>query len=117
MRPGSVVLALFPQSDGQRKKRPALVLCEMPKYSDSPLCGISTRLEQFVEGFDEIVSPRDEDFVKSGLVKSSLFRLGFLTVLPDTEIEGIIGMVSDERRRRLLDNRSRYLQNISKAIG
>ncbi len=116
MNPGSVVLALFQQADGQKKKRPAVVLCEMPKYNDSLLCGISTRLDQCIEGFDEIVYPHDIDFERSGLVKSSLIRLGFLTVLPDREIEGSIGVIAGERRRRLLDNLARYLQNVSKTI-
>lgn len=113
MKPGSVVLASFQQADGRMKKRPAVVLCEMPKYKDSLLCGISTRLDHFVEGFDEVVSVQDSDFNTSGLVKSSLIRLGFLAVLPEREIEGSIGVIAGERLRRLLENLSSYLLKMS----
>lgn len=114
MKAGSVVLASFQQTDGRRKMRPALVLCEMPKYNDSLPCGISTQLLQRVEGFDEIISEKDGDFAASGLVKSSLVRLGYLAVLPEKEIVGRIGSISADRHRRLLDTLSSYLQNISK---
>ena len=114
MKAGSVILASFQQADGRRKMRPALVLCEMPKYNDSLLCGISSQLHQYVEGFDEIISEQDVDFTTSCLVKSSLIRLGFLAVQPEKEIVGIIGSISAGRHRRLLDTLSNYLQRLSK---
>ena len=114
MKAGSVVLASLQQADGQRKIRPAVVLCEMPKFADSPLCGISSKLHQYVEGFDEIISEQDADFASTGLMKPSLIRLSFLAVLPEKRIAGTIGAISKERRRKLLATISSYLQKHSK---
>ena len=77
MKEAEIIVAVFPQSDGSLKRRPALILREMPPFRDFLICGISTQLRQKVEDFDEIISETDEDFVKSGLESESLIRLGF----------------------------------------
>jgi len=102
MKETDVVLALLPQSDGALKRRPALILREMPPFQDFLLCGISTQLHQQVKNFDEIISPNDSDFSSSGLVTESLIRLGFLIVMSRKDIIGSIGSISTERHRRLL---------------
>ncbi len=51
MRESDVVLALLPQADGTLKRRPAIVLREMPPFKDFLVCGISTQLHQKVENF------------------------------------------------------------------
>jgi mRNA interferase MazF len=109
MKETDVVLALLPQSDGALKRRPALILRQMPPFRDYLLCGISTRLHQQVKNFDEIISPDDNDFSSSGLVGVSLIRLGFLSVMPSEDIIGLLGSISKERHRRLLKNLSDYL--------
>jgi mRNA interferase MazF len=76
---------------------------------DQQLCGISTQLNQIVKGFDEIISPKDADFASSGLKSESLIRLGFLVVLPQRNILGLIGSISLERHQRLLKTLSDYL--------
>lgn len=43
MREGDVVIAAVPQFDAQVKKRPVLILREMPPYQDLLVCGITTR--------------------------------------------------------------------------
>jgi mRNA interferase MazF len=63
----------------------------MPPYGDLLLCGLSTQLQQQVEGFDEVVAPNDEDYECSGLVATSLIRLGFLGLLAKRDI-GIDGV-------------------------
>jgi mRNA interferase MazF len=73
------------------------------------ICGISTQLRHEVKGFDEIIFASDDDFGESGLDADSLFRLGFLQVLPRREIVGSIGSISAERHLRLLQNLSDYL--------
>jgi mRNA interferase MazF len=109
MKEGSVVLAVIQQADGQLKKRPAVVLRELPGYHDLLICGVSSQLHQEVKGFDEIVSRADSDFVASGLQSDSLIRLGHLMAISPKHVEGEIGSISTKRRKRLLKNLSNYL--------
>jgi mRNA interferase MazF len=109
MQEGSVVIAVIQQADGQLKKRPAVVLCELPGYHDLLICGVSSQLHQVVKGFDEIISRADSDFIASGLQSDSLIRLGHLVAVSPKYIEGEIGSISAKRRRRLLKNLSNYL--------
>ena len=48
---GKIIITLFSQ-DKQQKLRPALVLREFPKYGDLLVCGISSRIYQYIEDFD-----------------------------------------------------------------
>src|SRR3972149_12140351 len=100
MKQGDVILTPVPQADGKLKERPAIILREMPAYGDFLVFGISTQLQQYVKGFDEIISPADEDFKSSGLLSKSLIRLGFLAVLPRASIVGTIGSIGEDRHRR-----------------
>lgn len=109
MQEGDVILTPLPQADGRIKNRPALVLRQMPPFGDFLVCGISTQLHQRVNNFDEIITSDDNDFALSGLLADSLIRLGFLAVLPSSQIAGSIGKISPERHRRLLQTLSNYL--------
>lgn len=109
MKEGDVVLVAMPQADGSIKKRPTIILREMPPFQDMLICGVSSQLRQEVKDFDEIISPTDSDFTASGLVGKSLIRLGFLTVVPQNKIIGVIGSISSNRHRRLLKTLSNYL--------
>lgn len=109
MKEGDVVLTPLPQSDGKIKNRPAVVLREMPFFGDFLVCGVSTQVRQLVPGFDELITDQDADFQASGLIATSIIRLGFLAVLPRKNIVGSIGAISTERHRRLLERLSAYL--------
>ena len=109
MKEGDIILTALPQADGKHKLRPALILRTMPVYSDLLLCGISTNISNYIQGFDEIISNRDIDFKVSGLINDSLIRLGFICVLPKKEIAGTIGKISDDRYKKLIKNLSDYL--------
>jgi mRNA interferase MazF len=109
MKEAEIIIANFPQSNGSMKRRPALILREMPPFRDFLICGISTQLRQKVEDFDEIISETDEDFDMSGLETDSLIRLGFLLVLPRRQIIGSIGSISKDRHKKLLQNLSDHL--------
>lgn len=111
MKEANVVLALLPQADGTLKRRPAIVLREMPPFNDFLVCGVSTQIHRKVENFDELIAASDADFVSSGLKAESLIRLGFLTVLARKDIIGSIGSISTERHGRLLRKLSDYLIN------
>jgi len=109
MKEGNIVLTPIPQSNQEIKNRPALILRIMPRYQDFLVCGISSQLKQYVRNFDEIILGDDDDFESSGLVKVSVIRLGFLTVISSRQVIGSIGSISIIRHRRLLQNLSQYL--------
>lgn len=109
MREADIILTPLPQSDGKVKLRPALILKEMPGFKDFLVCGISTQLHQHINGFDEIIESNNSDFKQSGLLNSSLIRLGFLAVIPSRNIRGSIGNISNSRHERLLQNLSKHL--------
>ena|SRR5215210_1107087 len=109
MREGDVVVAEVPQADDRRKRRPAVILREMPLHRDLLICGLSTRLHLRVPSFDEVITPSDPDFPSSGLLAPSIIRLGFLLVLPRKNVLGSIGSITPERHRRLLRTLSSHL--------
>jgi len=109
MKEGDVVLTPLPQADGQVKNRPAVILREMPPYGDFLVCGVSTQLHQEIAGFDDPILPGHPDFDDSGLKAPSLIRLGFLAVLPTTNLLGTIGSIEKSRHARLLERLSNYL--------
>ena len=107
MESGNIILASLLQSNGKTKLRPALVLKKIPPYNDLLVCGISTQTNQEVVGFDEPLTTNDIDFAQSGLIQSSLIRLGYLAIVPEVIIAGSIGKVSAKRlillKQRLSD--------------
>lgn len=112
MKESDVILAPLVQADEELKYRPAIVLREMPMpYRDLLICGVSTRLDQYMPELDDIISPADVDFVSSGLHTASLTRLGFLGVVPRRLVRGMLGSISDERHKRLLRRLVEYLTN------
>ncbi len=82
----------------------------MPPFNDLLVCGVSRQLHQQVPNLDEIISTADADFASSGLRQTSLIRLGFLAVLPETEFLGDIGSISAERHKPLLRRLASYLE-------
>jgi mRNA interferase MazF len=115
MKAGDIVLTPIPQADGQVKNRPALLLSQLPPFNDLLVCGVSTQLRHAVAGFDETITQQDEDFATSGLVADSLIRLGFLAVIPQSQVIGSIGAIAPERHRRLLQNLSNHLLQAAKS--
>ena len=109
MKAGDIALGPLPQADGQTKNRPIVLLHRMPPYGDFLVCGVSSQLHQRVAGFDEEVLVSDPEFAASGLKVSSLIRLGFLAVLPESAMLGRLGSLSEIRRLRLLANLCRHL--------
>ena len=109
MNEGDIALTPLRQADGQIKNRPVVLLRRLPPFGDFLVCGVSTQLHQRVPGFDEEIATGDPEFAASGLKASSLIRLGFLAVLPDSTFLGKIGSLSSVRRIRLLSNLCRHL--------
>ena len=109
MKPGDVLLAPLPQSDGRLKDRPVLLLCMAPPFGDYLVCGISTQLHQAVVGLDQVVDPRDRDFADSGLKAVSVIRAAYLALLPRTYFKGRIGAISPMRTKQVLDSLIAFL--------
>jgi len=103
------VLVNILTSDGTYKKRPAFILKIMPKYGDLLLCGISTQIHQLIPDFDLLIEENSIDFSTSGLIKESIVRLGYLSVIPSHYIEGKLGFISKKSHKLLLDRLCAYL--------
>jgi len=111
MTEGDVALMPLPQADGRTKPRPVILLRQMPPFGDWLVCGVSTQLHQQVAGFDETIEASHADFTRSGLKAPSLIRLGFLVILPAERLMGVLGSISVERHRRLLQRLGAFLQS------
>jgi mRNA interferase MazF len=109
MKEGEIALAAVPQADGGRKLRPIVLLRELPSYGDFLVCGISSQRSQYVDGFDLILSDSDGSFPDTGLLTTSIARLSFLAVLPQSSIPGTIGKLSSNQHAGLLRNLSQHL--------
>lgn len=109
MKGGEIVLVTLPQSDGAVKRRPALLLRQMPGFKDWLLVGISTQLHQEIPGFDEVLYDDEPHFVETGLLRSSLIRLGFMSVIPSSQIVGTIGYIPEELLNKLLRRLADYI--------
>jgi mRNA interferase MazF len=110
MNEGDIVVAMLQQTRAPAKVRPALFLKRMPPFQDLLVCGVSTQVHQIVKDFDELIAPSDSDYSSSGLRAASIFRLGYLAVIPSTQIKGRIGSIAPERLKRLLNNLADYLR-------
>lgn len=111
MKAGDIVLIALPQADGQIKKRPSLLIKQMPGHGDWLVCGISTQLHHFIKGFDEKLDANHSDYLISKLKAPSIIRLGFLTVVSSKQIPGVLGNVSSKTLKKLTEN----LVNLLKA--
>ena len=92
------------------KLRPAICLRMMPpNYREFLVCGLSSKLDLHIQGFDEIVTPKDEKNEELGNLQcKSVIRLGFLDRVRIQAVQGSIGSISVERHRRLLKKLSDY---------
>ncbi len=112
MNPGDVVLVRLPQVGASPVKlRPALFLTTLPgPYQDGLLCGISTRLQNTLPNWDELIQPGDTDFAASGLIQASVIRLSYLRAVTSAEIIGLIGTIDPSRLLRVRQHLSDYLR-------
>jgi mRNA interferase MazF len=85
---GSIALTSLPQADNRLKPRPVILLRRMPPFGDWLVCGVSTQIHQQAP---------------------SLIRLGFIAVLPESRLLGLLGAISPDRHRRLLQRLSAFL--------
>jgi len=110
MKEGDVVLAALPQADGKTKLRPVLLLRQFPPpYNDFLVCGISSRIHQMIDNFDDPILEKDDDYKSSGIIKESVIRLSFLAVTSASIIAGTIDRISEQRHQELLQKLGNYI--------
>lgn len=105
MREAQIVLVELPESTGATKRRPALVLRQMPGYGDYLVCGISSQLRQYIPGFDELLNPDHNNRLRV----ASVVRLGFLSTIAEAQILGAIGRVTPTLHATLLQRLATYV--------
>jgi len=108
---GHVVLFRFPQADlKEGKLRPALVIKRLPdEYNDWLICMISSRIYQYNEELDEIITPEDKDFRDSGLKTESVIRVSRLAVVNKDILIGRIGKISSDRLKRIKEKLAKWI--------
>ena len=109
MREGEIILANLPQSDGNFKLRPVVVLKQLPGVNDFLVCGIFTQLHQLIKDFDELIDEKSDYFIQTGLRQSSIIRLGFLAVMPGNKTPGSIARLNTSFHQKLLERLAKYL--------
>jgi mRNA interferase MazF len=109
MKTGDITLAKIPQ-DLSGKLRPVLLLKQLPKYNDFLVCAITSQMHQYIDGFDLIINKTDQNFVNTGLLSSSVIRLGSLAVLRLQDLTGSIGYLETEYYQMLINNIIEYLK-------
>ncbi len=109
---GQIVLFTFPQTNHQKSKlRPTLVLRKLPgKFDDWLICMISSRLHQKSPEVDEMITPDDTDFQKSGLKVSSVIRASRLAVVDSEILIGKLGQIDQERLIRIKGNIAKWIK-------
>ncbi|SMP47768.1 mRNA interferase MazF [Desulfonatronum zhilinae] len=110
MKEGDIILVAMGQADNLNKRRPALVLRRMPKFGDLLICGISSQMHQAIPRFDAILARESPEFAQTGLVTSSVVRLGFLNVISINKASGVLGSVGQHLHVTLLERLCRYLR-------
>lgn len=93
------------------KFRPALVVAVVPgRYPDLLLALISSRIEQAIPDFDEIIELLAEDYGETGLKVRSVVHLARLATVDSAVINARLGNISSERLIRVRKRLSDWLQ-------
>lgn len=114
MTPGDVVLARVPEGPlVDRKPRPALVVASLPALVPTVLlCGISSRIDNRLDGWDLLLNPDHPDFGPSGLHVSSVIRPSWIASFPDVGLRRL-GRVGDAT---LAEIRSRIISTLAAPV-
>lgn len=111
MQEGEIALLNMVQPDGSIKRRPVLLLKEVPPYQDWIVCAVSSQLQQEVKGFDHPILQIDPDFGVTGLRQSSLVRLGMLSTVAKSTLPGSIGRISPLTLQALKKRLASHIQS------
>ena len=111
---GQIILFKFPQTDQTGGKlRPALILRQLPgEVNDWLICMISSQLDRKIPDFDELITPNDLDFKKSGLKLSSVIRISRIAVVSSDILLGNLGRIDTQRLVRIKQRLCDWIQDI-----
>ncbi len=98
-------IAIIQQSNGERKRRPVVILKQMPN-NDYLVSAISSQTRQEIQGFDVFLQPTS----LNGLNTNSIVRLSLVSTLAENELFGMIGTITSEQHTILLERISTYLR-------
>ena len=116
MKRGDIVLVRFPFTDlSSSKLRPAVVIAPENSCGDVILAFVSSVIRD-TQDTDFVLSESDKDFSKSGLKKTSVFKMGKIATLSKDAVYGRMGSVSP-RLQKILDEKLRralWLRDLSK---
>lgn len=112
--PGHVAIVELPFTDmSGSKRRPVVVLTAAPTGNDDWLvCMVSTKIEHQNPKMDEMIEATDSDFSTSGLVKTSLVRIGRLAIVEQSLLRGNIGSIGADRLNRIKDKLKNWINSI-----
>ena len=97
LKPGDIVIADFPKSNGQITKRPTVIISVLPgHYREFLVCAISTQMHQYDPKTDLKLLRNTHDFALSGLNQESVVRLQSFERIPYTKIHGYVGYLLPE---------------------
>jgi mRNA interferase MazF len=102
---GDVIVAQLPQADGGAKSRPVLLLKELPGFGDFLVCGISSQLQQPIDGWDLPIPAGTPEFEMSGLKRSS-----FVSAVPRSRMKSRLGRLPAPRVASLQDRLAAHLK-------
>lgn len=72
---------------------------------------ISSQLHQRVPDFDEVITPNDSDFKKSGLKLPSVIRISRLAVIESNIVLGKLGQIDAQRLSLIKQRLSLWIQS------
>jgi mRNA-degrading endonuclease toxin of MazEF toxin-antitoxin module len=104
---GDVVILPFPfiTTDGvQQKARPALVVSDHSierRFEDVILAGITSRRIYAIKQTEFIVQEGTDEFIRSGLAKTSVVRCEYLMTVPEGIISRKLGKLSGQGMNKI----------------
>jgi len=110
---GQIVLFKFPHTDQKEGVlRPALIIRKLPgEFNDWLVCMISSKLRQQISDLDEIITPVDQDFNKSGLKVPIIIRINRLAVVNGNIFLGKLGQIDSKRLKRTKQKLVKWIQD------
>lgn len=109
MKAGDVVRVALPQSDGQHKPRPAVLLATFPPYGDWLVIGISGSIGLAVPDLDIVIDRAHPSYASARLGFPGVIRIGYAHVVPTGWIEGRIGSVDADCLRLIRERLARHI--------
>jgi mRNA-degrading endonuclease toxin of MazEF toxin-antitoxin module len=93
MKRGTIILTFFPFTDlSSSKRRPAVIISRDNKKSEDVVVAyISSQIPDKLLETDFILEKQNKSFIKTGLIKESVFRMSKIVTISDRIISGELG--------------------------